>query len=194
MIVDRYDPVNLLQLVPPLQLEMEPELAALDRLQEDDVLFRHVKADLLRRYPQSAHNGRRSTPVEVILRTLAVQHLYDWSYEEAEHYVNDSLVLRQFTRVPAPSLIRLHLIAIMQVDGERSLIRDEGNCRRSPLWTIPGMRSFSWHCPDVPGSMPLLTGANEATVAEHVATRSTYQHHTEKARFMHPPPRPSSCA
>jgi IS5 family transposase len=33
------------------------------------------------------------------LRTLAVQHLYDWSYDEAEHYVNDSLVLRQFCRL-----------------------------------------------------------------------------------------------
>jgi IS5 family transposase len=99
MIIDRYDPVNLFNLVPQLQLEMEPELAALDKLLDDDVLFQRVKADLIRRYPQSAHKGRRSTPVEVILRTLAVQHLYAWSYEEAEHYVNDSLVLRQFTRL-----------------------------------------------------------------------------------------------
>ncbi len=99
MIIDRYDPVNLFQLVPQLQLEMDPELAALDRLLEDDVLFGRVKADLLRRYPQSARKGRRSTPVEVILRMLAVQHLYHWSYDEAEHYVNDSLVLRQFCRL-----------------------------------------------------------------------------------------------
>jgi len=99
MIIDRYDPVNLFNLVPQLQLEMEPELAALDRLLDDDALFQRVKADLLRRYPQSARKGRRSTPVEVILRMLAVQHLYDWSYDEAEHYVNDSLVLRQFCRL-----------------------------------------------------------------------------------------------
>ena len=99
MIIDRYDPVNLFSLVPQLQLEMEPELAALDKLLDDDVLFQCVKADLLRRYPQSARRGRRSTPVEVILRILAVQHLYKWSYDEAEHYVNDSLVLRQFCRL-----------------------------------------------------------------------------------------------
>ncbi len=99
MIIDRYDPVNLFKLVPRLQLEMEPELAALDRLLDDDVLFQQVKADLLRRYPQSARKGRRSTPVEVILRMLAVQHLYHWSYAEPEHFVNDSLVLRQFTRL-----------------------------------------------------------------------------------------------
>ena len=99
MIVDRYDPVNLFKLVPQLQLEMEPDLAALDRLLDDDGLFRRVKADLVRRYPQSARKGRRSTPVEVILRMLVVQHLYHWSYEEAEHFVNDSLVLRQFCRL-----------------------------------------------------------------------------------------------
>ena len=99
MIVDRYDPVNLFQLVPQLQLEMEPALAALDRLLDDDALVQRVKADLIRRHPQSARKGRHSTPVEVILRMLAVQHLYNWSYEETEHSVNDSLVLRQFCRL-----------------------------------------------------------------------------------------------
>lgn len=99
MIIDRYDPVNLFKLVPQLQLEMEPELAALDTLLDDDVLFQRGKADLSRRYPQSARRGRRSTPVEVILRMLAVQHLYDWRYDETEHAVNDSLVLRQFCRL-----------------------------------------------------------------------------------------------
>src|SRR5215218_5387824 len=32
MIVDRYDPINLFELVPKLKLEMDPELAHLDRL------------------------------------------------------------------------------------------------------------------------------------------------------------------
>ncbi len=36
MIVDRYNPVNLFELVPKLNLEMEPELAQLDRLLDDD--------------------------------------------------------------------------------------------------------------------------------------------------------------
>ena len=105
MIRDRYDPVNLFQLVPQLHLTMEPELAALDRLLDDDVLFQHIKADLSRRAPQSTRRGRPSTPVEVILRLLVVKHLYGWSYEQTEHFVNDSLVLRQFCRLalaPAP--------------------------------------------------------------------------------------------
>ena len=99
MIVERYDPVNLFEMVPKLKLEMEPELAQLDQLLEDDVLFARVKADLARRYPNSARLGRRSTPVEVILRMLVVKRLYDWSYEQTEHFVSDSIVLRQFCRL-----------------------------------------------------------------------------------------------
>ena len=106
MIVDRYAPMNLFEeLVPKLELEMEPELAGLDELLEDDVLFERVKADLSRRYPNSARLGRHSTPVEVILRMLVVKRLYGFSYEQTEHFVNDSIVLRQFCRLylePAP--------------------------------------------------------------------------------------------
>ena len=36
MIVDRYDPINLFELVPKLELEFEPELARLDGLLNDD--------------------------------------------------------------------------------------------------------------------------------------------------------------
>jgi IS5 family transposase len=71
----------------------------LDRLLDDDWLFQHVKADLARRHPRSLRVGRHSTPVEVVLRMLVVRRLYRWSYEETEHFVGDSLVLRQFCRV-----------------------------------------------------------------------------------------------
>jgi IS5 family transposase len=99
MIVDRYDPVNLFELVPKLDLEFEPELAHLDRLLDDDELFNLVKADLLKRYPNSSRLGRHSTPVEVVLRMLVVKRLYNFSYEQTERFVNDSIVLRQFTRL-----------------------------------------------------------------------------------------------
>ena len=105
MIVNRYDPVNLFEMVPKLKLEFEPELAQLDRLLDDDVLFERVRADLCQRYPNSARLGRHSTPVEVILRMLVVKRLYNWSYERTEHFVSDSIVLRQFCRLylkPAP--------------------------------------------------------------------------------------------
>ncbi len=110
MLRDRYEPVQLFELVPALELRFEPELAELDRLLEDDQLFQQVKADLSRRRPRTLETGRPSTPVEVILRLLVVQHLYGWSYEQVEHFVNDSLVLRQFCRLglaPVPHFTTL---------------------------------------------------------------------------------------
>lgn len=99
MIVDRYAPVNLFEMVPTRTMEFEPELRELDRLLEDDGLFQWVKADLSRRRPQSLTRGRHSTPVEVLLRLLVVKRLYRWSYAQTEHFVGDSLVLRQFCRL-----------------------------------------------------------------------------------------------
>lgn len=105
MLRDRYDPQDLFAQIPKLCLQFEPVLAQLDRLREDDALFTGVKADLARRSPQTLTRGRPSTPVEVILRMLVVKRLYGWSYEETEHFVADSLILRQFCRLyfqPAP--------------------------------------------------------------------------------------------
>jgi transposase, IS5 family len=99
MLVDRHTPLDLFAFVPQLQATFEPELRELDRLLEDDRLFQAVKADLVRRAPQSRTRGRPGTPVEVVLRMLVVKRLYRWSYEETEHFVGDSLVLRQFCRV-----------------------------------------------------------------------------------------------
>lgn len=45
MLTDRYDPVTLFALVPQLSLQMQPELAQLDRLLEDDVLDPLGKSD-----------------------------------------------------------------------------------------------------------------------------------------------------
>lgn len=85
-------------MIPELRLEMEPELAALDKLLDDE-LFLGVKADLSKRRPNSERLGRRSTPVEVVLRMLVVRRLYDWSFEATERNVSDSLVLRRFCRL-----------------------------------------------------------------------------------------------
>jgi IS5 family transposase len=89
----------------PLTVRFDPELAQLDRLLDDDGVLREVRRDLARRHPRSQVTGRPSTPIEVIVRMLVVKHLYGWSYEETEHFVADSLVLRQFCRLylaPAP--------------------------------------------------------------------------------------------
>ncbi len=99
MLVDRYPPMPLFALVPKLVADFEPVLRELDRLLDDDQIFRQIKADLARRAPHSLTLGRPGTPVEVILRLLVVKRLYGWSYEEVEHFVGDSLVLRQFCRI-----------------------------------------------------------------------------------------------
>src|SRR5215210_2230687 len=99
MLRDRYDPLSLFELLPQLDLRLEPQLAHLDRLLEDDRLFTRVREDLARRYPQTPTRGRPSTPVEVILRMLVVMRLYGWSFAQTEYFVNDSVVLRQFCRV-----------------------------------------------------------------------------------------------
>ncbi|WP_439116289.1 transposase, partial [Nitrolancea hollandica] len=99
MLRDRYDPLNLFVLVSALGLETDRVLAHLDTLLDDDQLFQLVRADLSRRSPRTLNDGRPSTPVEVILRMLVVKHRSGWSYAQTEHWVSDSLVLRQFCRV-----------------------------------------------------------------------------------------------
>ena len=98
MLRDRHPPADLFALVPQLGLRLEPQLAQLDRLLDDDALFAAVRDDLARRHRHTRTRGRPSTPVEVVLRMLVVMRLYGWSFERAEYFVNDSLVLRQFCR------------------------------------------------------------------------------------------------
>jgi len=99
MLRDRYAPQDLFALVPAANLALDPVLARLDALLDDDALYQCVRADLSQRYPQTIRRGRHSTPVEVVLRLLVVKRLYGWSYAETERFVADSLVLRQFCRV-----------------------------------------------------------------------------------------------
>jgi IS5 family transposase len=99
MLIDRYAPQDVFAAVPPRARRTDPVLVQLDRVLDDEPLVAQVRADLLRRYPQTDHHGRYSTPVEVILRLLVLKHLYHWSFAETEQWVSDSLTLRWFSRV-----------------------------------------------------------------------------------------------
>jgi transposase, IS5 family len=99
MLIDKHQTDNIFRRVPGLTIKMNRELTAIDQVLDDDKLFCLLRNDLAQRYPQTERRGRKSTPVEVILRMLAVKHLYDLSYEQTEQHVSDSLVLRQFCRV-----------------------------------------------------------------------------------------------
>jgi IS5 family transposase len=86
---------EVIQLVPP----MEAGLAAISQYLEDDELFGLIRADFSKRWKNTLLTGRHSTPVEVVLRMLVVKRLYQYSYEETERVVSDSLTLRQFCRL-----------------------------------------------------------------------------------------------
>lgn len=99
MLQDKYKKDKFFDDIFKLTFEMDPELAQIDKLLEDEVLYQLIRADFAKRYPLTETTGRKSTPVEVMLRILTVRRLYNWSYEETEKRVKDSLVLRMFCRV-----------------------------------------------------------------------------------------------
>jgi transposase, IS5 family len=99
MLQDRYETDKLFNRILQLTFEMDPVLAQIDQLLDDEALYQLIRNDLAKRFPQTEQTGRNSTPVEVVLRMLAVKRLYRLSFEQTEHQVRDSLVLRQFCRV-----------------------------------------------------------------------------------------------
>jgi transposase, IS5 family len=63
--------------------------------------------------------------VEAILRLLVIQHVYQWSYAETEHFVGDSLVLRQFCRLglePVPHCTTLRWANLLQPETLHRLL------------------------------------------------------------------------
>jgi IS5 family transposase len=99
MLRDQYEVDKFFIEIAKRVTEMDAILAQIDLVLEDIELFQQVKGDLSQRYAQTTKTGRSSTPVEVIVRMLAVKHLYNLSYEQTEQQVRDSLVLRHFCRV-----------------------------------------------------------------------------------------------
>lgn len=99
MLRDSYKMDKFFVEIQEMTSEMEPELAWIDQVLEDEVIYQMVKTDLSCRYPKTRQTGRGSSPVEVILRMLVVKHVYNLSYEKTEKAVKDSLVLRRFCRV-----------------------------------------------------------------------------------------------
>ena len=73
-----------------------------------------IRDDLAQRYPKTLSAGRKSTLVEIVLRMLAIKHLYDLNYEQAVLQVADSLVLLKLF----PKQVR-----------DRMLAETRGNCK-----------------------------------------------------------------
>ena len=107
MLILRYEPVDMFE---PLRaftgfsldisdFAMDPVLSAMDQILDDAKLLLLVWNDWVTRRPHCLETGRRSTPVEALLRLQCVRRLYDWSYRQVQQQVKGSLALRQFTRV-----------------------------------------------------------------------------------------------
>jgi hypothetical protein len=99
MLIDRYPKEDIFARVPKMTQRIDPVLQQLDRLLDDETLYQQVRHDFGKRYRQSLVHGRYSTAVEVLLRLLLLKHLFGWSYQETEDQVDESLVLRWFSRL-----------------------------------------------------------------------------------------------
>jgi IS5 family transposase len=99
MLQDRYETDKYFEHIAIQIIEMDPVLAQIDVLLDDEELYQLIRNDFAKRYPLTETTGRNSTPVEVLLRMLTIKRLYGLSYEQTEYQVRDSLVLRQFCRV-----------------------------------------------------------------------------------------------
>lgn len=84
--------------------EMDDSINIIDKLLSDEHLFKLIELDLSKRYQNTTKTGRKSTPVEVILRMLALKHLRGLSYEKTISTVKESLILRKFCRIYFHSL------------------------------------------------------------------------------------------
>jgi len=107
MLILRYEPVDMFK---PLRaftgvyvdisdFAMDSVLSAMDQVLDDAKLLLLAWNDWATRRPHCLETGRRSTPVEALLRLQGVRRLYGWSYRQVQQQVKGSLVLRQFTRV-----------------------------------------------------------------------------------------------
>jgi IS5 family transposase len=99
MLQDRHETDKFFDDIAAQTVQMDPVLAQIDELLEDEELYQLMRNDFAKRYPLTEVTGRKSTPVEVILRMLTIKQLYGLSYAQTEYQVRDSLVLRQFCRV-----------------------------------------------------------------------------------------------
>src|SRR5512135_3292343 len=86
---------------------------------DDDQIFARVRDDLSRRYPLTRVHGRRSTPVEVILRMLVVMRLYGWSFQKTEYFVNDTTLIRWAKLVGPETLQKLNDRAVELAKGRQ---------------------------------------------------------------------------
>ena len=76
----------------------EPWMRHSDAILEDVERVEIVCQALSKRCRKSKTRGRKGTPADVVLRLLALKHMFNWSYDELHREVRANLVYREFTR------------------------------------------------------------------------------------------------
>ena len=75
MLQDRYETDKYFEYIAEQTIKMDPVLAQINVLLDDEKLYQLIRSDFAKRYPQTEVTGRRSTPVEAELRMLTVKRL-----------------------------------------------------------------------------------------------------------------------
>jgi IS5 family transposase len=65
----------------------EPWMRHSDAPLEDEELVEIVRQALSKRCKKSQTRGRKGTPAEVVLRLLALKHMFNWSFDELHREV-----------------------------------------------------------------------------------------------------------
>jgi IS5 family transposase len=77
----------------------EPWMRRSDAILEDEELVEIVRVALSKLCKKSKTRGRKGTPADVVLRLLALKHMFNWSFDELHREVRANLVYREFTRI-----------------------------------------------------------------------------------------------
>ena len=80
----------------PFEYQLDPKMAKIDELLNDDRLILCASLDLARSAPHALETGRSSTPVEVTVRLAVLRRLNGWSYRQLESEVIGSVKWRGF--------------------------------------------------------------------------------------------------
>jgi transposase, IS5 family len=73
----------------------------LDRILDDEQLVTLAYEALSKRHSRSRTRGRPGTSADVVLRLLALKHIFNWSFADVEREVKGSLLYRQLAHVGA---------------------------------------------------------------------------------------------
>lgn len=99
MLLDRYLHDDIVARVPQMAARIDPILRRLDALLDDNAVYQTVPDEFGQRYPRTRTDLSTLYTRGDLLRMLLLKRLQDWSFQETEDQVDQSLILRWFCRL-----------------------------------------------------------------------------------------------